>query len=127
MTVVRPRGPLWEIICDECGASWHGPSGEQCWTCERRHEMEFESRRTQLLFPEWLGWGERFERCNGIDRIVWAETRGFTGDYRGKWKRDLFNAIPKFVSAREAADALKRYEKWMTHIERFDNSLPNLT
>jgi hypothetical protein len=89
--------------------------------------MRRESERDRLLFPEWMNWGERFERCSAIDRIVWAQTRGFVGDYEGKWKRELFRSVPEPLSGREVADALKRYNRWMIRTKRFDNYSPNTT
>jgi hypothetical protein len=68
-----------------------------------------------------MSWGDRFRECSDINRVVWAETRGFVGDYQGKWKRDLFRAIPETLTTHEATDALKRYVRWMIPMRKSDN------
>lgn len=65
-----------------------------------------------------MDWGERYFACTNTERAIWAETRGFGSDYQGKWKRDLFRAIPSSVTTREVADALRRYEKWTTRMPK---------
>lgn len=119
MTIDHPRSP---ITCAECEATWEGIEGDDCYWCDKRFAMKLASEQRRLLWPEWMNWGKRFEACNEINRTVWAETRGYTRDYRGQWKRDLFKAVPERITVVEAAEALRRFEKWMTHIKKSANS-----
>lgn len=116
--IVRPRGHLWEHRCDNCNASWYGPEGDDCYWCDKRLELRRQSERQHLLFPEWMNWGDRFRDCSEIHRTIWATTRGFTGDYRGKWEYALFDALEKGTITDDDADAAYgRYERWMTHMQ----------
>lgn len=105
------------IECSECGAAWEGIEGN-CYWCDKRYEYKRDAQRTRLLFPEWMNWGDRFRDCSEINRTIWAQTRGFTGDYRGKWEDALFDAIEnRVVTDVEADAAYGRYLKWMTRMQ----------
>ena|SRR5437868_11823752 len=120
VTITPPRSL---IVCDICNASWQGTEGDGCYWCDKRYEQKRDSERRRLIWPEWLGWSERFLACSEIDQAVWAETRGLTGDYLGKWQRDLTKAVSEgLITDAERANALARNAKWMTtHLKRPDD------
>lgn len=41
------RGP--DLLCDRCGATWHGLHGEPCWWCQRHRELIEDHQRAILL------------------------------------------------------------------------------
>ena len=105
--------------CDTCGASWVGPAGIECEWCERRFALKRESDRKRLLWPEWLGWADRYFDLSPIDQTVWEHTRGFVGDYRSKWQRDIHRAVIEgLVTDAERAGALRRVTQWMIRLQK---------
>lgn len=116
--IVASRGSDIEYRCRECDAGWVGPSDDYCEWCHKRWVRDVEAQRNRLLFPEWLSWGDRYFDCNEVQRSVWAQTRGITGDF-AKWQRDLFEAVStQLVTDHEQSQALRRHERWMTHSQK---------
>lgn len=113
---------IFDYKCERCNASWVGPMGECCDWCHQRWVTNQASERHRLLFPEWMNWGERYFACDAKSRTVWAESRGFHGDFEGNWKRSLGLAREKhLVTGPEAVQALKRFELWTIHTRKFVN------
>lgn len=116
--VIETRGIDFWYQCAVCEASWVGPVGDWCDWCHER----WLGRKDGILFPEFINWGERYERLSPIDRTVWATTRGFTGLFIDRWQSTLFDAITiGLVTDSEASEALKRYERWKTHMQQFES------
>lgn len=108
------------FVCPNCGASWYGTDdGYECEWCERKCLAIREGQRRALLFPDWLGWDDRYWRLSEIDKRVWENTRGIRGDFVAQWQTKLFRAIGDLVTETEASQALSRNAKWMTHMQRF--------
>ena len=111
------------VTCLVCGASWEGSEGDDCYWCDRAYEQKRQSERDRLLFPEWMNWGDRFYACSDIDRIVWAQTRGFNGDYRGNWENAVCDGLERgIITGAESDAAYGRYERWMTRMRYSGNA-----
>lgn len=108
--------------CSVCNASWVGPIGDFCEWCHQRWVNDQAARKERLLFPEWLDWGKRYFECSPIDRRVWEETRGIHRDFERTWKRAIFEAVANDqVTGHEASQALKRYQRWKTHMQKSES------
>lgn len=96
-----------------CNASWVGPIDDYCEWCHSRFVNDVDSKRNRLLFPEWLSWGDRYWACIEIDRTVWANTRGFIGDFESAWVDRLSNAFDnQLVTEDEVRQAIERWNSW---------------
>lgn len=114
--IVASRGTDVEYRCGDCNAGWVGPIGDYCQWCHSRWLWGVESERKRLLFPEWLSWGDRYFECDDITRKVWAQSRGFIGDFAAKWERELFDSVVDgTITGQDQSQALKRYARWKTH------------
>jgi hypothetical protein len=121
-SLVESFGSEYRYRCI-CGASWVGPIGDYCEWCHARWESGRKRERERLLFPEWLDWSDRYFELDPLDQRVWAQTRGFLGDFEAKWKRELWRASESsLVTVSEMRQALKRYERWTIHMRKSDNS-----
>lgn len=104
--------------CAVCEAGWVGPIGDWCEWCHNR----WIGNKERILFPEFINWGEAYERLSPIDRQVWATTRGFTGAFIDRWQSTLFDAITiGLVTDVEASESLKRYQEWKIHMQQFES------
>lgn len=120
--IVASRGIEVDYRCSVCNATWVGPIGDWCEWCHQRWVNDQENRKRKLLFPEWLEWGKRYWECSPIDRRVWEQTRGFHRDFLVNWERSIMQAIANDqVTGLEAAQALKRSERWKTHMQKFES------
>lgn len=105
--------------CERCGATWVGPNGDHCYWCHQRWIVKQADFKQALLVPEWLSWGERYSGAKPIDREVWANTRGYRGDFVTPWMLRLERALNDgAISDPEFSSALNRWAKWKTTIQQ---------
>ena len=99
--------------CLRCQATWVGPNGDWCDWCHERWIANEQSKRHQLLWPEWLNWAESFHSLPAIDQEVWASTRGFRGDYQSAWLVNLKDSlVNEAITNQDFVAALNRWERW---------------
>lgn len=116
------------FVCANCGAGWIGPPGDYCDWCHERWILTQKRDIQRLLQPEWMGWGERYEQLGELDRRVWEQTRGFHGNYQGKWNDEVCSAAELGrITGDELDQALSRYERWTIHMQKSESESPNGT
>lgn len=117
-----PGHDVW-ITCDDCGAIWLGQPFDICEWCNAIGAAIDDTERQGLMFPEWMGWGDRFDSLSPINQIVWAATRGYHGDYVGAWQRRIGIAVRDgLVTDVQAATALQRAASWqLTHMRQSES------
>jgi hypothetical protein len=105
------------IECD-CGATWHGHTGDPCDWCHAAIERQLADQRQRLLHPDWMtDQGPVYDQLSDVDRQVWDQTRGIT---RGEaslaaWAARLVDATQAGVITQVEADAaIGRAERWAT-------------
>lgn len=115
-----PGHDVW-ITCDDCGGNWLGQPFDICEWCNAIGAAIDDTERQGLMFPEWMGWGDRFDSLSPINQIVWAATRGYHGDYQVMWLRRLRTAVTTGVlTGQQVTQTLNRYRKWkMTQMKDY--------
>lgn len=119
VTRIREGAPphdVW-VECNTCDARWLGQPFDQCEWCQADAKANG-SYAQRLLFPEWMGWGDRFARLSAIDQRVWATTRGIHGNYEVEWLRRVRTAaVNQVITGQQLTQALNRYHKWKTQMK----------
>lgn len=107
-----PGHDVW-LVCDRCGGKWLGQPFDECEWCDESDRISIERAKHRILFPEWLDWGERYWQLSELDQRVWEGTRGFHGDYQGKWMGELKRAVEfEQITRYDAIGAVNRYRRW---------------
>lgn len=76
--------------------------------------MERDAVRQRLLYPEWLDWGDSYFRLGKASREVWANTRGYSGNFISPWLARIDKAHANGeISQAEFIAAGKRCEQWI--------------
>lgn len=100
--------------CLKCLASWVGPNGDYCDWCHKRWLVNEADKRQALLYPEWLGWDDKYFQLSQLDQSVWEQTRGFADGFNISWRRRITKALEnEEISQMEFDGATKRYTKWI--------------
>ncbi len=100
--------------CGRCLASWVGPNGDVCEWCHDRWMTKQADFKDALLNPEWLSWGDRYLGAMELDREVWANTRGFRGNFIRPWLQRIEKAKANGeITESEFVAAGRRVSQWI--------------
>jgi hypothetical protein len=103
--------------CLKCLASWVGPNGDYCDWCHKRWLMVQADNKRKLLFPEWLEWGDQYYQLGKVSREVWANTRGYSGNFLSPWLARIEKAQTNGeISEVEFVAAFKRCTQWINRM-----------